>query len=878
MDSSTLDKVEFDEVRRILAGFCRCRLGAHLARRITPSRNIDQIARWLAETTQMVEALREIGLPPLGGVTDITEALDRAKPSGGAAGEDFADIAATLQAARGVREFLLALPETLDLLTSLAGGIGEFDEVVEAVSAVVASDGTILDDASDRLKRLRREIETIGQDIHEVIHGYLRQPEVRRLLQEATVTIHEDRYVLPVRTENRGRLPGVVHRTSGSGATVFVEPNACVRLNNQLADLRDDERAEIVRLLSELAVVVAHRADDITATLRRLAQVDLLAAKAQYAYQFDMACPDLSAEGPVELHQARHPLLIDQAWRQEKDGAGPEERHPVVPIDVRLGLDFDVLVITGSNTGGKTVALKTVALLVLMCQSGMHIPARRGAKLPLFRDVLIDVGDEQSLQQSLSTFGAHIKRLRHILQKADSHVLVLLDELGAGTDPDEGGAIGQAILDELRHRRCRAMVTTHLSVLKAYAFNHDRVDNASVDFDTQTLSPTFHLRIGTPGESHAITVADRLGLGGRVVGAARKHLSSQGKQFTKAIRATGDARKKAEAARADAHTAQLAAQVQAEDYDKKLGELQQVRGDFEAWLAHLPKLQAGDEVFVHSLGKAATLVRLELHKQKAVVDSGSVQVEVPIGELMPEMGQAGVREQIAALREQINQQLQRGRQAAEQARQMEKQYRHSLDDLRRRDEEFTQWVAQISTLRVGDEVPVNRKPGKGVVVSVDLAHLKASVRVGEEEVDLPLAELFPQRGRFAPGTSKRRSRKGRQDDKTRRDKPMRRPKRGMLQTRRNRLQLLAAQPGEEVFVVPFNRRAQLVRIDEEKNQAIVLSGNFEMQVPLTDVQPIGEGSDGDAPPQHRRRPRRDHPPKDRKKPTPDQAPPGDADD
>ncbi|MHC4986000.1 MAG: endonuclease MutS2, partial [Planctomycetota bacterium] len=661
MDPQTLEKVEFGAVRHILTRFCRCGLGAGMAEHIGPSRNAEVIGRWLAQTTQMVEAVRDVGLPPTGGVADIAEALSRAHPGGGPSGADFAAISATLKAVGEVKAYLLALPESLAALTEMAEHIDDFGELISRIDAIVAADGRVHDTASDRLRRVRREITETSGRVGEVIRGYLRQPEGRKLRHGTNVTLHEDRYVLPVRTENRGRLPGVVHRTSGSGATVFVEPNACVELNNHLADLHDDERKEITRLLIELSVHVAAEAHSIDASVRGAVQVDLVSAKAQYAYQFDMVPPELSAEGPVELAQARHPLLIEQAARDA------DWSQPVVPIDIRLGSDFDILVITGSNTGGKTVTLKTLALLVVMAQSGMHIPTQRGCKLPIFQDVLIDVGDEQSLEQSLSTFGGHIVRIKKILHKAGPHSLVLLDELGAGTDPDEGGAIGQAILDELQHAKCLAMITTHLSVLKAYAFTHDRVDNASVEFDTKTLRPTYRLHVGTAGESHAITVADRLGLGDRVVRSARSHLSQRGQRFNKAIRATGTARRAAETARAEARQAELSAQDQADAYETKLKQVDQLRNDFEAWLAHLPNLHEGDEIFVPSLKATARLVRLELHKQLAVVSTGAMQMEVPLKELVPDLGQSGIRKQIEGLQEQLREQAQQTRQAADRA-------------------------------------------------------------------------------------------------------------------------------------------------------------------------------------------------------------------
>ena len=845
LDSFTLNRVEFGKVCEILSRFCRCSLGHSLARRIAPSPSPDTVHAWLHQTSQMVEAVRDVGVLPLGGVTDIRKALSRATPGGGADGEDFSAIASTLEGAANVRNWLFALPERLEAIQALAEKIGNFEGEIKAVRSVLEPHGRVRDEASQRLAGIRREIDATTQHIHDVIHGYLRQPEVAKLLQNQTVTMHGDRYVLPVRVENRGRLPGVVHRESNTGATVFVEPNASVELNNRLADLHGDERNEVQRLLNQLAMRISGRSEEILSTLRELAHVDVLSAKAQYAYQFDMICPQVTEKGELSFVQASHPLLIHQVWQQEKAGVAEADRHPVVPIDVRLGSDFDLLVITGSNTGGKTVTLKTIALLALMAQSGMHVPAKR-ATLPVFRDVFIDIGDEQSLQQSLSTFGAHIKRMRYVLRKADRASLVLFDELGAGTDPDEGGAIGQAVLDELRHTGCLGVITTHLSVLKAYALCHERVDNASVEFDTETLSPTYHVRIGTPGESHAITVAQKLGMTKRLIDAARRHLAGQGKQFRKAIRATGEARQVAEEARAEAVAAQMAAETQQEVYESKLADLHRLQDEFQTWLATVQDWKPGDEVYVESMGKVCRLVRLELHKQQAVVDAGNLEVEVPLRQLMPDLGQAGVRTQIADLRKQILDQAGETEKVRAEALHVQQEYQRSLDLQRQRAKQFDMWLGAIARLKVGDEVPIARKPGKAKVVKTDLAGLRVTVETGEGELELSLQDLFPQTGPFAPRPARpeRKGRGGRPHPKHGQGRahtetgPMHRRKPDAKAAQKNLAALLATKPGEKVYVVPFGKRATLIRINEQHQQAVVQSGIFELQVPLADLEPV----------------------------------------
>ncbi len=840
MDSFTLDKIEFDAVRKILAGFCSCSLGKGLAARIGPSRNPEVIRHWLLEVSQMVQAVRDAGLPPLAGATDITDPLDRAKPGGNATSEDFSVIAAALEAVNNVSSYLASLPEELDTLHAMGSNLASFEREIDAIRAIVDTDGSVRDNASPRLAELRREMLSTAQQIHDVIYGYLRQPEVAKLLQHATVTLHGDRYVLPVKAENRGRLPGVVHRASNTGATVFVEPNTSVELNNRLADFADDERREIQRLLNDLSVKIAAREKDIASSMRTLGHVDLISAKAQYAYQFEMTCPELTEHGAVVLHEARHPLLVDHAWRQAKAGVPADQQHPVVPIDVRLGSDFDILVITGSNTGGKTVTLKTVAMLAIMVQSGMHIPVQRGAKLPVFRNIYIDVGDEQSLQQSLSTFGGHIKRIKYILQKADKSSLVLLDELGSGTDPDEGGAIGQAVLDELRRIGCLGMVTTHLSVLKAYALNHERVDNASVEFDTVTLRPTYHLHIGTPGESHAITVAQKLGMGKRLIASARKHLGSQGEQFRRALRATGAARQSAEAARNSAHKAELAAETQQEMYQAKLADLHRLKGEFELWLARLTELKSGDEVFVPSLNRKAHLVRLELHRQIALVDSANIQLEVPLSDLMPDLGHESVREELSSLRKNILDEAKRTQTACEDANRIREEYHRSMTQQKERARQFDSWLSAIGRMKVGDDVPIARKPGVGKLVSVDMPAMRAVVKTNNGDLELSLQDLFPQTGPFARAAQHRPPKSHKHNVPRRPQPPQPVPHRKLspAQVEANTQAVRSVSPGEKVFVVPFNKQATLIRFQEGKNVAVVQSGIFELEIPLTDLEPV----------------------------------------
>jgi len=835
MDSFTLEKIEFDQIRRLLGAFCATSLGKALAFAIEPSADIETVNLRIEQTSQMVTAIRDSGKLPFAGVCDITEAVGRARPGGGAGGEDYSAIASAIRGAAQVGDHLRWLPAELDELARLARGVGDFSREADAIDRIVAPDGSVKDDASDKLRSIRRETDATARRIHDVMQDYVRRPDVAKYLQNTNVAVHGDRYVLAVKSEQRGRVRGVVHRSSNTGATIFVEPSASVELNNQLACLAEDERKEIQRLLGELAFLIVAKAERILSTMETVSQVDLISAKAQYALKYDMIRPEITSGGVLDVHRARHPLLVDQAPPGSGSRAAAAQIEAVVPIDIRLGGDFDLLVITGSNTGGKTVTLKTTALMVAMAHCGMHIPARRGAKMPLVSDVLIDIGDEQSLEQSLSTFGAHIKRIRHILANAGEGALVLLDELGSGTDPDEGGAIGQAILDQLSDSGAMVMASTHLSVLKAYAYNRDRVDNASVEFDVATLSPTYELRIGTPGESHAITVAQHLGLPGEVVKAARKYFANRGKQFRKAIKATGAARKQAEAARSEAAAAHAEALNRKDDYDARIADVQGLRQEFITWLATIDEMKPGDKVFIPSLKRKCTLVRMELHRQVVLVEAGHMQMEVPISDLMPDLGQDDLRKEIDDLRRQLldrDEQLKREKAGVQDLR---RKHNAQLAELKEARDQFDRWSKQIAAAQAGRKVPINRKPGLGVLESLDISAGRATVRIPAGSVELPLGDLFPQTGPFAgkgEDVPKQRTKRGK-------DRPVRRRGAESKKARSSRKAVLATEPGSEVYVIPFARRARLIRFIPDKNLAVVQSGAFEVQIAVSDLEPVG---------------------------------------
>jgi DNA mismatch repair protein MutS2 len=506
-------------------------------------------------------------------------------------------------------------------LKRLAERIGDFYELATQIDQAVDGSGRVRDTASERLMAIRGRIEDCRAQIRKVYDRLLRTPTVLKVLQYPNWTFQGDRMVLPVRANYRHVLPGIVHRSSDSGATLFVEPSQAVELNNEIIRLGGEEEQEVSRILWELAHRVHQHRQEILVAVKAMAKLDMISAKARHAMHYRCVRPRLNDAGCVDIQAMRHPVLIELL--------GDEK---VVAIDIRVGDDFDLMVITGPNTGGKTVALKAAGLAAAMTQSGMFLPAA-SAEMPIFDDVYIDVGDEQSLQQSLSTFSSHLTRILDILRRATSASLVLIDELGAGTDPEEGAAIGQAILDEFLDRRTRTLASTHLAPLKSYAFRCPRAENASVDFDPQTLRPSYRLRIGEPGNSNAMAVAKQLGMPTELLDRATTYVSEQAKAFQQAIEATIETRRRAEQARTSALQAKAEAEHRQRDLDEQRKQLDAERQAFQDWLAWVNGLKVGDSVYVKRFRKHGTVMRMELHKQVALVRVGVLAAETPLSDL-----------------------------------------------------------------------------------------------------------------------------------------------------------------------------------------------------------------------------------------------------
>ncbi|MHC4695597.1 MAG: endonuclease MutS2 [Planctomycetota bacterium] len=632
MNEATSRKLEFDEVRETLAMYCGTSVGKRLARTITPATKARIVREWLGQVHELIALEEEYSPPPMGGVHDIREFVRASAFPAPLEPEALADIAETLNATAPLRAWFARIGDKAPLLQTLGERILDLSWLGTSIYEAIDPRGEVRDYASPKLAALRNSIKEGRGRIRGVFDRITRQASLTRMLQYASVTFHNDRMVLPLKAEYRGRIPGIIHRSSDSGSTLFVEPAESVELNNLIVRLREDENKEVTRILREFSQLVRDHTQAILSTLRVIGIVDLIGAKFRYAKKRSCVCPEINTDGVLDLHEARHPILIELFDAECHEG---DKQREVVPIDVRLGDDFDILVITGPNTGGKTVTLKTIGLLAMMTQCGIPIPAGEGSTMPIYSDVYFDVGDEQSLQQSLSTFSSHLSTLLEILRNSEARSLVLIDELGAGTDPDEGAAIGRTIVAELLRLKATAIVTTHLSVLKALAYTIKRVDNAAVEFDPESLKPTFHLRLGEPGNSNALIIAKRLGMPARMVKFAKDCLSDNTRALNRAIAGTLGSRREAERARKVAREAQLEAQRERQRCEQNRVELERSRAAFEQWTQWVNTLEPGDDVFARTLNGPAKIVRMQLHKQRAVVSTGAMDIEVPLRDIQP---------------------------------------------------------------------------------------------------------------------------------------------------------------------------------------------------------------------------------------------------
>ncbi len=513
MDLKSLEMLEFPRIREILAGYTSFSASRELAERLTPQADYEVISRLLKQTAEARSLLEFDRAFAVGDVLDIRDKARLAALEGLLEPLSLLEVQQTLAALHELRRYLKSIASDFPLLWELSEGIAELRQIEKDIAACLDPAGEVLDTASPALSEIRQQLRTTRAQILEKLEGIVRSPRGTRILQEDIITEREGRYVVLVKMECRHEIKGIVHDISNTGATVFVEPTVTVGLGNALRELVIEERREIERILRLLSAEVGAHQDDIARSVALAAEIDLILAKARYARRIKAAEPVVvppgQKDGHLKLTEARHPLLGDKA----------------VPFSVEIGRDFNILVITGPNTGGKTVTLKTIGLLSLMTQAGLPIPAAPESQLPLFDSVYADIGDEQSIEQTLSTFSWHMGNIVRIIRGAAGHSLVLLDELGTSTDPAEGSALARAVLRHFLSRGTLTVATTHFSDLKAFAHATVGLENASLEFDPATLAPTYHLTVGIPGGSNAMATAARLGLPPEIIADAKGMLA-----------------------------------------------------------------------------------------------------------------------------------------------------------------------------------------------------------------------------------------------------------------------------------------------------------------------------------------------------------------
>ncbi|CAN5287550.1 endonuclease MutS2 [soil metagenome] len=629
MDAHTLELLEFDKVRRLVSGFAATSLGRELADRIEPGTNLGLIQNQIHLVSEMVTALEAGQSPPFGGVHDIRLVVRRAAIGTALNAEQLLEVADTLTATGAIYRFRMRLDERHAGLLELLNGVDDHGNVAKTIHGCIDGRAHVLDMASRELGIVRQKLFELDEKVKAEVRRLLRDPELRKILSYPNATVNGDHYVLPVAVNHRHKVAGVVHRVSGTGETIYVEPASIAGMSAERMNLKAEEDREVRRVLRRLSTEVGRVAKPLAYALDVIAKVDLITAKAKLSCEYQMTAPLLNTEGKLWLRSARHPLL-EHLFRNES----PATKN-VVPIEVRLGLGFNLLIITGPNTGGKTVTLKTTGLLAIMAQAGMHIPAGEGSTLPVFNQVFADIGDEQSLEQSLSTFSSHITRIASIFKMATAESLILLDELGAGTDPVEGAALGRAILDELDMLGGRAIVTTHLGDLKTYAFHNERAENGAVEFDIETLRPTYRLQIGQFGMSNALQIAKRLKLPKEMLKRARKYLRRRRGKQGELIRIQ-ELREETEKARLEALSARHDADREREEFAKQQSTLVR-EAEAEAILKERrQQLQPNDRVRVQRFDEVGTVVKVDTKKQLVRVSVGFGQWEVPLAEVTPE--------------------------------------------------------------------------------------------------------------------------------------------------------------------------------------------------------------------------------------------------
>ncbi|MEP0805951.1 MAG: endonuclease MutS2 [Chloroflexota bacterium] len=697
MDTKSLQVLEYPKIRERLKSFCDFSASMELALALEPTDSYDLALARLAETTE-ARRLFSVQDVSIGGAHDIRPAVDLAARGGTLDPQQLLDVKSTLISCRELKKTFERKTDEYPRLAQIAAGLPETHGIVDAITRVLSDRGEVLDSASPKLATLRREVKIAHDRLMSRLQRYL--TEAANKLQEPIITQRDGRYVIPLRAEFKGQIKAVIHDQSSSGATLFVEPLPVVELNNELRELELKAREEERRILHELSMQVGEHAAEFKYGIENLAMLDLVFAKAKYAEELRASEPVISEQltvsrkqsdqskienrkSKIKLLQARHPLL---------------DPATVVPIDVDPKPGTRAIVITGPNTGGKTVSLKTVGLLALMAQSGLHIPAQSGSELPFFQNVFADIGDEQSIEQSLSTFSGHITNIIRILKQIDERSLVILDELGAGTDPQEGAALARAILQHLLDVGCMTLIATHYPELKTFAHSTEGVVNASLEFDIKTLRPTYHLEIGLPGRSNALLIAQRLGLPQPIIDSAKAEIHPDDLRADKLLDDIRKERNRTSREREKLEKARARLEAKTRELEQRLEKIEDERREV------LAKARAEGELEVAILKKNIESLKSQLKKAKQPLEALKA-----------------IEEKVEVIEEKVEQPVER---------------RPRTEDGGR--------STVLRPLSLGERVTVSTLNAEGVVTA--LAESDAEVQIGSLRVRARLADLVRKSG------------------------------------------------------------------------------------------------------------------------------------
>lgn len=555
MNKKTLKVLEYYKIIELLKNEADSDVGREIISELVPLKDPRIIEHALDETGEATRLIIFKGPLPLGNFYDVKNYVTMAQKGGTLAISELLKVLYNMKISRDVKKYIGDDVPDLPIIADLIEVIETFKNLEEDLDKSIENEEEISDNASAELRRIRRSIVRQNDSIKARIHNIITRSDNRSVLQDAIVTVRDGRYVIPVKQEHKSKVPGIIHDQSGSGATVFIEPQIIVNMNNELRELELSEQAEIAKIIKELSQRVGEVGRSLINNQDILAQLDVIMAKGKLAQKQNAERPQLSKSRVLDLKSARHPLI---------------DEKKVVPIDIKVGNGYDALIVTGPNTGGKTVTLKTAGLLSMMAQTGLHIPATSQSKIPVYREIFADIGDEQSIEQSLSTFSSHMKNIVEIVEKAGENTLVLLDELGAGTDPAEGAALAISILESLRVKGATILATTHYTELKKYALKEDGVENASMEFDVATLSPTYVLEIGVPGKSNAFEISSKLGLSSEIIEKSRSFLDKGDIAFEEVISAIENDKKQAEMERDEAIALNVEIHRQKRQMEEKL--------------------------------------------------------------------------------------------------------------------------------------------------------------------------------------------------------------------------------------------------------------------------------------------------------------------